>query len=303
MSVFPSKSVLKSISYNLLFITQFICCGGYITEAPEKTDEDFTKREYEYFIPSTNSQNNPSPVIFVFHGFQSSAWSMRYATQFDEYAEENNLIIIYPIGVSGYWNCYDPCSTLDDENYDDRGYFDFPNYDDIGFVEYLLEKFNSEYFIDNSKIYATGFSLGARFLMTLALERSNIFAAIAPVGGSMTVPAVSKFNGAERIPIMILFGTLDEWEGFGSGDCERLAIPDLVSYWISHNGCEQTPLVEHLPDTGEDYIHVIRETYIGSTGYAETIFIKVEGGIHEWFMFDEFNATETIIEFFLRHSL
>ncbi|MFC2136020.1 alpha/beta hydrolase family esterase [Bacteroidota bacterium] len=291
MNSITGSATHKIFSLAIIFFFIFLSsgCGGYITEGT--VEEDYSERSYEYFIPSGNNPDNPSPLIFVFHGAQSSAWSMHYATHFDEYAEEHNCIVIYPNSVEGYWNLNNACSAA----YDD-------NYNDLGYVDYLLAKFSSEYSVDHDRIYATGFSLGAMFTMTVALERPNIFAAIAPLAGAFHITSTSKFNNANKIPIMILQGTLDFDEGGGEGDCERYSTLETVEQWAAHNGCDQNPTVEDLPDTGEDYIHVIRETYNNCSNNKETIFYKVEGGIHEWFMFDEFNATETIMEFFLRHS-
>lgn len=285
------KVTIKKLSYVLVFLFIFYSsgCGGYITEGT--VDEDYSERTFEYFVPSNNSPDNPSPLIFVFHGAQSSAWSMQYATNFDEYAEEHNVIIVYPNGVGGYWNLNNACSAAFGDNYND-----------LGFVDYLLDKFISEYSVDRNRIYATGFSLGAMFTMTVALERPEIFAAIAPLGGAFHITSTSKFNNGNKIPIMILHGTLDSWERGGSDECERFSVPEMVEQWAAHNGCDQNPTIEHFPDTGEEYIHVVSENYNNCSNNTETIFIKVEGGIHEWFDFYEFNATETIIEFFLRHA-
>lgn len=288
-----SKLFAIIITIAVLSFRFIIGCGGYITEPPDHWGEDLTDREYEYIIPSTNSPENPSPILFVFHGAQSSPMSMRYAARFDDYAEENNLIIIYPVGVSGWWNLHDDCSSI----------VLGANKNDFGFVDYLISKFNEEYSIDNDRIYATGFSLGAMFTMTYALEKPNVFAAIAPLAGPLRISTRYKFDDAESIPIMYLHGTLDNWDGGGDGHCERFAVPDYVELIANLNGCDQNPTIEHLPDTGEDYIHVTRNIYNNCSGNAETIFVKVEGGIHEWFDFKEFNATETIIEFLLKHSL
>ncbi|OGU62675.1 MAG: hypothetical protein A2V66_04290 [Ignavibacteria bacterium RBG_13_36_8] len=290
---------LSLIPHLFINIIGIICismgCGGYITDNAYVLEEDFSDRVYEYFIPSTYDTSKPLPIVFVFHGAQSSSISMRMATDFDTFAEENDFIVIYPNAVIGYWNVNDDCSRAYGENNND-----------IGFVEYLISEFQNRYSIDLNRIYACGFSLGAIFTMSIGLEKSNMFAAIASIAGNISPSIANKFLNARRVPIMILHGMLDEsilWEGGGTGACERLSVPEMVRRWASHNGCNQNPSIEDLPDTGEEYIHVVRETYNNCRDNAETIFYRIEGGIHEWFTFEEFNATEALVDFFFRHSL
>lgn len=287
--------VYKIVSFLLLVIIHFYGCGGYITEGTFEPDDNYKDRSYEYNVPSNYDPSLPMPLIFVFHGSQSSGISMQMATHFDEYSEAGNFIVVYPNAVSGIWNCYDACS---------RYYGDDAN--DYGFVDYLIEYFSERYPVDPARIYACGFSLGACFSINLGLDKSNKFAAIVSVAGNMSLSSESKFSSAGRIPFMVIHGMLDDkvlWDGSGTGDCEKPSIRTMMELWANHNGCNQNPTVVDLPDTGEEYIRVVKETYDNCRENTETILYKIEGGIHEWFMFEEFNATETIIDFFMRHSL
>lgn len=278
----------------VLVVVLLAGCGGYITENAYYPEQYYEDRHHELFVPSGYSDDTPIPIVFAFHGAQSSGIMTQMGSRLNEYAEPNNFIVVYPNAIEGLWSCNDVCSDEYGDDINDMGYFD-----------YLLDKFSAEYNLDLTRVYICGFSLGARFTMNLALERSNVITAAASVAGNIVYGSWDKFNHAGRVPIAIFNGTSDAsvpFESAGTGDCERSSIPDMVTKWATHNGCDQSPTIEDLPDTGENYIHVVKETYNNCRDNAETIFYKIEGGSHEWFTFDEFKASAAMTEFFLRHS-
>ena len=54
---------------------------------------------------------------------------------------------------------------------------------DIAFVKAMLQLFESNLCIDQSRIFSTGFSYGGIFSLTLGCQMSNVFRAIAPESG------------------------------------------------------------------------------------------------------------------------
>ena len=57
--------------------------------------------------------------------------------------------------------------------------------DDVGLTMHILNHLKKQLLIDEKRIYAHGYSNGAIFTYELALRKSHVFAAIAPLAGSV----------------------------------------------------------------------------------------------------------------------
>ncbi|CAM5999231.1 unnamed protein product [Sphagnum balticum] len=60
--------------------------------------------------------------------------------------------------------------------------------DDVAFVRKLIDVIKQDHKIDDRRIYATGFSNGAAMSWRLAVELSDLIAAVGPVAGFLAIP-------------------------------------------------------------------------------------------------------------------
>jgi polyhydroxybutyrate depolymerase len=141
---------------------------------------DGVQREALVYLPSPSSKAK-APVIFAFHGHGGN---MRFAAR--GMAFQNawpEAIVVYPQGLPT------PGIVLDREG-KKAGWQDFAgqeNNRDLKFVDAMLKTLREKYSIDDSRIYATGFSNGGLFSYLLLSQRPNVFAAFAP-GGAVLLP-------------------------------------------------------------------------------------------------------------------
>ncbi|MBW1916170.1 MAG: hypothetical protein JRI86_14755, partial [Deltaproteobacteria bacterium] len=154
-------------------------------------------REMLVELPNNYSPDIKYPVIFGFHG--SSGKMDVYSNRFlKPFVNSYEIITVTPQGISN--------------SVGQTGWNGFPNHsisntDDVGFVQKTLRYLENKLSIDTKKVYATGFSSGGIFCHRLALE-SDIFAAIAPVAGSLSTRLPVPKN-RPRISILQINGEND----------------------------------------------------------------------------------------------
>lgn len=162
----------------------FIVTNCFAAEAtPTKFTVNGVEREALIFAPSASS-NGKAPVIFAFHGhggnMHFAARGMAFQNQWPE------AIVVYPQGLPT------PGIILDHEG-KKPGWQREAGQEgdrDLKFVDAILATLREKYSIDESRIYATGFSNGGLFTYLLLSQRPNVFAAFAP-GGAVLLPQVS----------------------------------------------------------------------------------------------------------------
>ena len=231
-----------------LFFIAFLFLCAVPAFADDLHRFEYAGRERSYHIHVPENTEGPLPLVLVFHGALENAFAVEAMTGFTEKAMKEKFIVVYPNGTNEYdgstrdltWNGSSCC-----------GYADAENIDDTGFVRVLIEKFKKEYPVDPAKIYATGFSNGALLSYRLACRLSDIFAAVAPVSGSLE-EACSPEN---PVAVVAFHGTADLkvlYEGGKSpviyGSKYNTPVSFAREFWAKHSGCGPEPRIENLGD-------------------------------------------------------
>lgn len=84
---------------------------------------------------------------------------------------------------------------------------DHPLADDVAFVAAMLDVLDSEYDVDATRIYVSGFSNGGGMTSRLAVEMADRFAAVAAASGGLQVEPVPA---ARAIPVVFSIGSTDD---------------------------------------------------------------------------------------------
>jgi polyhydroxybutyrate depolymerase len=181
---------------------------------------DGEARTFLRFIPQSYNPNTPMELVLALHG--AGGTSDKARTMFDlEGSANGKAIIIYPQALP------DPVSG---ENRWDAHTKDGK---DFKFVDDMIRRTEANYCIDRDRIFATGFSLGARFTSNLGCWRGDVLRAIAPVapGGS-----------AETLPLSDCVGEVGIWEGLGDLDdaLHTFGATRVRDYYSGANGCSPT---------------------------------------------------------------
>ena len=244
------------------------------------------ERSYFIHIPAGLTSQEASPLVFVFHGYQESGTSARNYTGFDQIADENSFIVVYPngSGSSGArsWNGSGCC-----------GYALQNEVDEPAFVRAILADVETLLSVDAKRIYATGFSNGALLSYRLACEMSDTFAAVAPAGGVLMYEPCAP---QQPVSLMHVHGMQDSvvpFEGGGSG-IQFPPVEESLNAWMTLDGCsgeEQTEQDGILTHT----TYGVCEPGISVELYA------IDGIGHSWPSQYVLPISQTIWEFFAAH--
>lgn len=233
------------------------------------------ERSYILYVPASVNGSRPVPLVFVFHGGTGNAKSAIVMSGFNKVADENGFLVVYPNGTGPLsddkiltWNTGVCC-----------GFAHRNNVDDVGFVRAIVDDVKSMTNIDPQRIYATGMSNGGMLSHRLACEASELFAAVAPVAGTLNFPSCDPTG---HISVIEFHGTDDlhvPYEG-GRGpeslvDVDFVSVQDSVGFWVSFNGCNSQSQTESFED-------IQHEAW---TGCAESVSVElytIIGGGHSW---------------------
>ncbi|MFZ4784368.1 MAG: T9SS type A sorting domain-containing protein [Flavobacteriales bacterium] len=225
-------------------------------------------RTYTYFVPLTMPPQAPA-LVFVLHGATQDGETIMDISSFNEVANGNNFIVVYPDGIGNSWNVGLTAggSTADD----------------IAFIEALVNHFMTDFSIDEHRVYSCGFSAGGYMSHRLACESSVCFAAIASVAGAISEEALSNCAPQYTPSIMQIHGTSDLVVSYNGSVISGISVDEIISTWLSNNNCPSTAEVEALPNISVlDFSTVERFTYAPCNEDSEVQLLKITGGGHQW---------------------
>ena len=248
-------------------------------------------REYYVYIPSSYTPSSNSPLLFVFHGYGSSATNILYYSNFQGLAEQDGYILVYPQGslLNGvtHWNV--------------GGWTVGSTVDDVSFTEDIIDIITNEYYINTDRIYSTGMSNGGYMSYGLACN-STKFAAIASVTGSMTPEIDNNCAPDHPTPILQIHG-LQDFTVLYTGAVWSLSIPDVMEYWSSFNTCDEEPstIINDLNDGS----YILFDSYQNCSNSVGVELILHSTMGHTWPSINNhsISATEQIWSFFSKYDI
>ena len=194
------------------------------------------ERTFRLSVPSSDAGTGLALVI-AFHGGTDSQEDFAQQEQFDQLGEQEKFIMAYAIAdqertaAEGEWYLNTAATSMDDNN----------------FSEAIVEELSAVYCVDQSRLYAIGYSLGAMFTYEIACQLNHRFSAVASFAGTMPVSPESC-DLDSGIGIMHIHGKLDyiiyyhtdwEWkEGEHEGVGTMSEVPALIDYWADKADCQ-----------------------------------------------------------------
>ena len=268
---------------------------------------DGQERQYLEYVPTSYSEAEAAPVLFMLHGMGDDINNFFQATQIRNVAEEQGWIIICPqaldftyaipgLGSQDFGTCWNVGSTVS-VSFEMYGFplnFDVTvneNVDDEGFLMAALEATKAEYNVDQDKIFFAGFSLGGFMSHRMAIQHGDIINSIAAVSGVIGND-LTTLTPVDNVNVLQFFGTNDEMITYDDAMISlqtlgyyNLGMPveETVEYWRAFNQCDEAPIVEQYPDTHNDGLTFEMYRYLNGNNDSRVAFIKVYNGIHTWY--------------------
>jgi polyhydroxybutyrate depolymerase len=166
------------------------------------------------------------------------------------------------------------------------------SHDDVFFIEAIIDTLSNDYFIDNNRVYACGYSEGGIFSYELGCRLNDRIAAFASVSGSMMVDAFrdSYYNlgfcsPAHPTAVMLIPGTNDmsphsTYTGFQP---YYMSADEITTYWSNYNNTDTNPIISQLPNINtSDGSTVEHRVWENGDNCLRVEELKVNGGEHDW---------------------
>jgi len=240
---------------------------------------DGLRRCYLLHIPPEYDRGQSLPMIISLPGFTSNPKGQEYLTRWNEVADNEGLLIVYPQGTSFplRWNTNKAFTDSD--------------VDDVQFIAALIDEVSNIVAVDPSRIYVDGMSNGGSMANRVACELAGKVAAV----GVVTGPPVEPPGGCDPerpISLIAFYGTEDPLVAYEGGivresyisklinrSSHSFSFPSVESYieaWVERDAC--VPVPEPIAAQGD--ASGVRYTDCKDT--SEIVFYTIEGGGHAW---------------------
>jgi poly(3-hydroxybutyrate) depolymerase len=193
----------------------------------------FGQKSTPYFVtlPKAYDKNRPTPVVYVFHGYNRTYNQMR---EIDAEGLDDALgswaVAVYPMAVNGLgWH------TTSEENEDGMQMF-----------EALHRRVQDEYCIDPDRVFATGLSSGGYFSGSLACRKGDILRGVGIVSGAVEY----RQNCLGQVAAVVIHGKQDKVvptaHGLQARDyfatvngCGEKTVPGPCPPCVKYQGCDK----------------------------------------------------------------
>ena len=254
------------------------------TSAVGKVSEDWVeapdgrRRHFRLYVPTTVRDSEAVPLLIALHGGLGTSEQFAANSGFDELAEANGFIVVYPDGIRAVkdrpglqtWNggyCCGPAARQD--------------VDDVGYVRFLIDLLEERFNVDATRIFAAGHSNGAIMAYRLACELSDRIVAIGVQAGSLGIDGCRPKESVSVLHIHGLADTnhpIDGGVGAGVSNVEfrpaRVAVRTLAEL----AACDDEPVIDVAPSKPDLEV----STWWNCDAGAVVRLITVEGASHAW---------------------
>jgi polyhydroxybutyrate depolymerase len=241
------------------------------------------ERAYRLFVPPSYDGRTALPLVLDMHGSGGNSGGQAATSRFEELAaREGFAVATLQAGAEGNrWNV--PVTA--------------ERPDDVQYVSDVIDHVAARVCTDETRIYATGFSGGARMSSLLACRLNRRIAAIAPMAG-LRWPGPCE---GRAIPVLTFHGLADPQNTYAGHVANRggewlESVPEALAGWAKHNGCTAAAVEEDAAGP----LSSLR--YEDCRDGAEVRLVRIDGLEHRWAR-DEVDATSEMWKFFARHTL
>lgn len=239
------------------------------------------ERSYRLFVPAGHDGRTRLPLVLDMHGSGGTAERQAATSRFEELAAREGFLVatLQAASQDRRWNV--PVTA------------DRP--DDVRYVSDVIDDVASRACADETRVYATGFSGGARMSSLLACRLNDRIAAIAPMAG-LRWPGPCE---GRAVPVLTFHGLADRQNTYdgrveGRGGEWVESVPEALAGWAQHNGCRGDAVLDDPPGP----LSTLR--YEGCA--ADVRLVRIDGLGHTWAR-EEIDATAEMWKFFSANSL
>jgi polyhydroxybutyrate depolymerase len=239
-------------------------------------------RTYRMFVPSGYDGHQRLPLVLDLHGSGGSSAGEARNSGFEDIAAKERFIVATLDAVDARWNV--PVQE--------------GRPDDVAYVNDVIDHVAAHVCTDAARVYATGFSGGARMTSLLGCRVGSRIAAIAPVSG-LRLPGSGC--AARAVPVLTFHGLADPQNPYdghakGRGDEWAESVPEALAGWARRDGCKGDAILDDPPGP------LSTMHYDGCKQGSEVRIIRIDGLGHAW-THKEVDTTAVMWQFFKSHAM
>ena len=298
-------------------------------ETKEKVTVDDVDRNFMVRLPRGYDPKQQYPVVILLHGMNQDPDDMERLTRFDELADKNGIIAIYPSALHGRWNV----GVRPQERqtgmmrpggghrrygggYPGGGGGGYPGgrgqqgpgqqpdaerrptpADDIAFFHQMLDQVSSKFSPDSSRVYVVGLSEGGFMSLRVACSLSDRVAAVASVGAAM--PKTMICLPSRPVPVLMVNGTSDPVVPYGGGTEHNLSLSTLSAEdsskdWGKIDHCNDKPEKGKWISKAKGATETKTDTYEGCLQNAQVELYSLKGAGNTWPGGEQYEAENTV---------
>ena len=240
------------------------------------------ERTWIAYVPARLAEH-PALVVAL-HGSMGTGEQVRevYGYDFDELADRQGFVVVYPQGYRGHWN---DCRTA--APYAARR----ENIDDTGFLHALVGKLVAQHALDATHVFVTGVSNGGSMTLCLALQTPDFARAYAAVVASVPAPANMKGTPkGQPVSVMLMNGTDDPIVPWNGGDVvfwpvlanrgPVLSAQASIDYFRGLAGLDAAPRTTRFDDRDTSDGSIVERALWSAPGKRQVALYTVRGGGH-----------------------
>lgn len=321
--------------------------SGVQQDKPETVTVEDANRTFLVHLPRGYNPKNKYPVVLILHDADNDALDMVRLSRFDATADEHGVIAVYPNALRRRWTNFE-----EDSQQQNRGGYGGRHggmgggmggggmgrgrggqgggggrgagrrtSNDLAFFNAMLDQLDTEYSVDDNRVFATGFSDGGFMDFQLGCNLANRIAAIAPVGAEMAKSQEEFCKNWTFRPVALLMinGTEDPvlpYRGRSTAPA-TISAPDTAKDWAKTAGCSKSAQRTTLPPRASGGLQTNVDSYGDCTQGAEVLLYSIVDGGHFWpggeqpyvpankigRSSDDLEANEVIWKFFAAHPM
>ncbi len=281
--------------------------GASAQETREAITVDDVNRAYVVHLPKGYDEKQHYPVVVLLHGMNQEADDMERLTHFNELADKDSVIAVYPSALHGRWNFGAPEPPRQMYR---RGPYRRPGWgypggypaggpppreqggrnrpgraDDVDFFNRMLDKLATRISVDAARVYFVGLSDGGFMTMKIGCSLTDRVAAIATVGAAM--PKTMVCVPSRPLPVVMINGTSDPVVKYGGGEGKNgivhtISVEDSAKEWAKLDRCAEKPAHSKLPEKAKGGMETKVDTYEGCQESTQVVLYSVKGAGNTW---------------------